>query len=90
MKRPYRLCLAQMKAVLGVEHACRWLVDVTRYPVTELQEPLLRYVTREWRSICDENLESTELLEKFPSVLRTIMVRVADKLPRAAKRRRTV
>ena len=43
MQRLYRLCLARMKATLGPEHACRWLAEVTKHSVAELQELQTQY-----------------------------------------------
>ena len=87
VRRLYRLCLARMKATLDANHACRWLVAATTHSLTDVQEPLLRYVKREWHTICEENPESTEQLEACPSLMRAIMV---DLVPRPAKRRRTM
>ena len=77
-----------MKAALGAEHACRWLVEATRHSLTELQEPLLRYVKHEWRTICDKNPETAEQLREYPNLMLAIMVGMAERLPRPAKRRR--
>ena len=63
-----------MKAALSAEHACRWLVDATKHSLTDLQEPLLQIVTREWDKICEECPESTEPLMEFPRLLHAITV----------------
>ena len=87
VSRLYRLCLARMKAVLSPEHACYWLVEVTKHSVVELQEPLLQYVTREWGKICDENLESTRQLVECPQLQHAIMI--SPEQSRPTKRQRT-
>ena len=87
VRRLYRLSLAQMKAALGPKHACRWLVEVTKHSVAELQEPLLQYVTRSWGEIAEENPESTEQLEAYPRLMRAIMMSL-DHPSRPTKRRR--
>ena len=86
-QRLHRLCLARMKAALGPEHACRWLVEATKHSVADVQEPLLQYVTRFWGEIADENPESTEQLEEYPKLMRAIML--SPEHCRPLKRRRT-
>ena len=88
MQRLYRLCLARMKATLGPEHACRWLAEVTKHSVAELQEPLLQYVTRSWGKICEGNIQSTEVLEAYPRLMRAIMIAPDLDSTRPTKRRR--
>ena len=87
-QRLRRLCLARMKAALGPEHACRWLVEVTKHSIAELQEPLLQYVTKSWSKIRDENPQCVEQLEEFPKLMSAILLAVDIFASRPTKCRR--
>ena len=64
----YDACKRETMRCVNARTACEWLTLAARYGLEDVQEELVQYTVRRWKIICQQHMETVDVLREFPGV----------------------